>query len=548
MARLASLLSLPSGLRPRDRAAWAFATVCLAIGLAVYAVVPFDPGLTLGGAGGRVVVTSVAPAGFAATFGAEAGMWVTDPEGHPVAAGSPEDPRQAGPLSLFLTAPAPGSTVQYLDWSWAWSLYDMSRNGLLLAVVTLIGGSLWLRRDRSGGPLTDLAVPIAVSAAVPLAAMPLVASWQPALIGVAWLAALAGLAPLARGVIDEVREPRARAVAGLLALLFGALALAGDAQALVGGAANRAGLGAATALIVGGPVLVALSQLAPPASWRTWLPSFARPTEPDRAPATTTPEPVVAVELAAVAITSTAALTALFAWSQRPLPILFVLWAIVLVAARRFTIRPLVRLAQRATLQRDLVVAAMEAERTRLAADLHDDALQDLTLLVRRLDQAGDEEGARMARHVADRLRAICGDLRLPILDDLGAGPALEWLVERIERLAGGQVRLERSDPVRVPPDVELAVFRVAQEALANAVKHGRPPIVVRYRTSLAAASLSVDDAGTGIDPDAADRAPDAGHFGLLNMRQRAEAIGAILDVRRWPKGGTHVAFEWRGR
>ena len=105
-------------------------------------------------------------------------------------------------------------------------------------------------------------------------------------------------------------------------------------------------------------------------------------------------------------------------------------------------------------------------------------------MLVHRLDAAGDTEGADIARTVSDRLRAICGDLRLPILDDLGVGPALDWLVLRIERLAGGEVRLERSDGTRPPADVELAFFRVAQEALSNAVKHGRPPIVVRYATT----------------------------------------------------------------
>ncbi len=117
-----------------------------------------------------------------------------------------------------------------------------------------------------------------------------------------------------------------------------------------------------------------------------------------------------------------------------------------------------------------------------------------------------------------------------------------------MERLAGGEVRLERDDGTRLPADVELAFFRVAQEALANAVKHGRPPIVVRYRVSPTGATLTIDDAGPGIVPGAAEAAPAAGHFGLLGMQQRAEQIGALLDIRRWPSGGTHVALEWRSR
>jgi signal transduction histidine kinase len=223
-------------------------------------------------------------------------------------------------------------------------------------------------------------------------------------------------------------------------------------------------------------------------------------------------------------------------------------WFLAIAIAGRFTVRPLARLATRAQLQRDLVVAATEAERARVAADIHDDALQELTLLVRRLETSGDTEGADMGRTIADRLRAICGDLRLPILDDLGVGPALDWLVLRIERLAGGEVRLERVDGTRPPADVELAIFRVAQEALANAVKHGRPPIVVRYRATDSGASLSIDDAGPGIASDAGATAERGGHFGLLNMQQRAEQIGAILDIRKWPAGGTHVALEWRRR
>ena len=105
------------------------------------------------------------------------------------------------------------------------------------------------------------------------------------------------------------------------------------------------------------------------------------------------------------------------------------------------------------------------------------------TLLVRRLDAAGDTEGADIARTAFKRLRAICGDLRLPILDDLGVGPALDWLVLRIERLAGGEVRLERADGTRPPADVVVPPSSGwRRRRWSNAVKHGRPPITVRYR------------------------------------------------------------------
>jgi two-component sensor histidine kinase len=256
--------------------------------------------------------------------------------------------------------------------------------------------------------------------------------------------------------------------------------------------------------------------------------------------------PTSRLDLLAIGLTPGAAMTVLpstgFLW-------LLGLWLLGLVAWRRFTIAPLLGLAQRTQRQRDLAVAAVESERARLAADLHDDALQELSALVRRLDAAGDKDNAELARGVAERLRAITSDLRLPLLDDLGAGPALEWLVGRVRPLADGEVVLERSDSERPPSNVELAVFRVAQEALANAVKHGATPITVRYRVAEdGGVSLSVDDAGHGIEPDAAEKALQAGHLGMANMQQRAQQIGALLDVRRWPTGGTHVRLEWRPR
>jgi len=257
--------------------------------------------------------------------------------------------------------------------------------------------------------------------------------------------------------------------------------------------------------------------------------------------------PANRLDLVAMGLTPGAAMTVLPGSAANF--ILLVGWLIVVIAWRRLTIAPLLGLAQRTQRQRDLAVAAVEAERARLAADIHDDALQELSALVRRLDSAGDAEGADLARSVAERLRAITSDLRLPLLDDLGAGPALEWLVGRFQPLTEGVVRLERIDPSRPPAGVELAVFRVAQEAIANAVKHGKPPITVRYRVDEAGAvSLSVDDEGPGIEPDAPETALRAGHLGVANMQQRAEQIGALLDIRRWPGGGTHVALEWRPR
>ena len=221
------------------------------------------------------------------------------------------------------------------------------------------------------------------------------------------------------------------------------------------------------------------------------------------------------------------------------------LWLGVLLVATRVVLRPLARLATAATRQRDLVVSATEAERARIAADIHDDALQDLSMLVRRLDAAGDKANAKAAREISERLRAICGDLRLPVLDDLGVGPALEWLCNRVDPSAR-EIELDRlGEESRLPADVELAVFRIAQEALSNAIRHGAMPIVVRYRARPDWAELDVDDSGRGIAGDAGERAEQTGHMGLLNMAQRAEAIGGNLQIGRRSQGGTRVALVW---
>jgi signal transduction histidine kinase len=439
------------------------------------------------------------------------------------------DPSTARALELGATD---YGADQYSFGSWIWA----SGSALSIGLAILVVAAWYLRTGRAGYTLQGLALPIAAATAVPLLVVPLDLLMPIGYPIATALAVAAGLV-LADGLSALVPDRATRGWVRLAAAGIAAVtALVGFAMTGEAPPPNLLGM-----LRWAGLVLIPLVPAI--AAARPSTPALADGTSPSR-------RLVESNELVFVGMTpGVAALTMTFpsAYSE-PFVLPILLWTAALLAAARFTVRPLVRLATRANLQRDLVVAAMEAERARLAADLHDEALQDLTLLVRRLDAAGDSEGAVQARAVADRLREICGDLRLPILDDLGVGPALDWLVLRIERLAGGEVRLERAEGERPPADVELAFFRVAQEALANAVKHGRPPIVVRYRATPTGASLSVDDAGTGIAAEAREEAATGGHFGLLNMQQRAEQIGAILDVRRWPAGGTHVALEWRAR
>ncbi len=562
----------------RDRVAAGLALLGLTLGLGALALGHPDPGVQIGRQDDLVVVQWVQPGSQAQRDGVLPGMVVTevnavqllelptyvypevvdpevvDPE-NPDVMPTPAEPevRPSRPtpvgisddalVSLLSGGIRSFSTIQPWDlergapdaWNVQGYYYD---DGELLGtafpyavgVLLLFGGVWWLRTGRAGTAVQPLALPLSVAVAMPFLLRPVEAAWWPVALGASTLLLVVAMLPLATALIELVEGETERRLVGLAAAACAAIAILAALATLesegLRTSAVRWALVSAIPLLPGiaaaGPVALRSAEGTPGGTGR-----LLQSTE-----------------------YAVAGATPMFALATGQDAYLFPLslWLLVVAAAGRFTIRPLARLATRATLQRDLVVAATEAERARVAADIHDDALQELSLLVRRLDAAGDAEGADIARTVSDRLRAICGDLRLPILDDLGVGPALDWLVLRIERLAGGEVRLERTDGTRPPPDVELAFFRVAQEALANAVKHGRPPIVVSYRATPAGASLSVDDAGPGIAPDAGTTAELDGRLGMLNMQQRAEQIGAILDIRRWPGGGTHVALEWRPR
>ena len=565
----------------RRRLTLVLAAVIIAAGWATLLLGRFESGVRLSWTGDRVVVLDVLPGSIAAQYGLQSGMVVTQlqyvtlidmphyvepdpamPTPDPRTGEMPEyrptiQPERPTPVPIdpvvimdLLSRPVMQiSAVQSWDLEQPGpfeepigeiSLYDDGMDGIRLTtpsfamgVVLLVLVAWWLASGRAGESVRGLAGPLALATAGPFLARPILATYSPPLVVLGGLLIVVSMTPLALALLERIREPQDRRLVafGTAGCVIAASAL--FVLAAFNGPGYDEGIGR-WAIVAAIPLLPGLAAAGP---------IDRRATEgASAAPASR--RLLESAEYAVIGATPAVALAS-DPWAGAYLQPIWVWFALILLAGR-FTIRPLARIATRATLQRDLVVAATEAERARVAADIHDDALQELTLLVHRLDAAGDTEGADMARTVSDRLRAICGDLRLPILDDLGVGPALDWLVLRIERLAGGEVRLERSDVTRPPADVELAFFRVAQEALSNAVRHGQPPIVVRYATTADGASLSIDDAGPGIEPDAGEGADRAGHFGLLNMQQRAEAIGAILDVQRWPAGGTHVALEWR--
>lgn len=199
------------------------------------------------------------------------------------------------------------------------------------------------------------------------------------------------------------------------------------------------------------------------------------------------------------------------------------------------------------------LMQVQEEERRRLALDLHDDPLQRAILLARELGDARDDGPARSWRRAVDEiivsLRAICTGLRPPVLDDFGLVAGLEWLVNdlraRSDLTASLQVESANGSAFdRFAPDLELALYRVAQEALNNCVKHARATTVTvaLYRDDTRIRLQVVDDGqgfGHSGEPDRRSL-----HLGILGMRERLRPWEGKVTVEANPSGGTTVTAE----
>jgi signal transduction histidine kinase len=200
------------------------------------------------------------------------------------------------------------------------------------------------------------------------------------------------------------------------------------------------------------------------------------------------------------------------------------------------------------------VVRAQDEERRRIARDLHDSTGQNLiaaTLLLGRIEDALPVSAKLTLQQLEETLQQSIREVRTvsyvlhpPLLDDLGLGPALRCYVNGYIERSGLAVDLEVAPDIdRLPPDTELAVFRVVQEALTNVSRHSQSP-TARIRLARKKASngqnvvLSVEDAGRGMAPIGKRRAPIGGKVGLrssgvglASMRERLHQIGGRLEI-----------------
>lgn len=206
------------------------------------------------------------------------------------------------------------------------------------------------------------------------------------------------------------------------------------------------------------------------------------------------------------------------------------------------------------------VTRAQEEERKRIARELHDDAAQSLVLLCRGLDGLGEptwglpgSAGLRLrelrgeAGSILESVRRFSRELRPAMLDDLGLVPALESLTSDLGRRLGLVAGLEVSGvPRRLPPEVEVALFRIAQECLRNVERHAhasRVLVAASFEDPLL--SLTVTDDGAGFDPNV-DHLAIGGRLGLVGARERAQLVGGSFSVRSRIGEGTTVTVKVR--
>jgi two-component system sensor histidine kinase UhpB len=195
------------------------------------------------------------------------------------------------------------------------------------------------------------------------------------------------------------------------------------------------------------------------------------------------------------------------------------------------------------------VLAAQEAERIGIARDLHDEVGQVLTGVLLQLNSIAETapeheeslgEARQAVRRALDEVRRISRELRPEMLEALGLVSALTELTSSFARVTG--IRVERQFPMSLPkltPEVELAIYRIAQESLTNVARHAQARrVVVALEPSRGSVVLRVVDDGRGFAGTLTE------HGGLRSMRERALLIDAALAIKSAPEGGVEVRLE----
>lgn len=238
------------------------------------------------------------------------------------------------------------------------------------------------------------------------------------------------------------------------------------------------------------------------------------------------------------------------------------LWLLAITAAILFCVMIWVFVlgrklrAQRELNQQKLRSAAVLEERNRIAREFHDTLEQELAGITMQLDLANDcfQQAPRVAKQALETARGMSRrsmvearrsvwDLRCHLLESGDLVSAMRQIVEPLAPNGRTRVVVNISGkPIRLAAPVEMNLLRIGQEAVSNAVKHGHArEIMIELNYSPSRVRLSIRDDGEGFAPE---QPVATGHFGLLDMRERAQSMGADLRLESNPDLGTEVSLE----
>ena len=199
------------------------------------------------------------------------------------------------------------------------------------------------------------------------------------------------------------------------------------------------------------------------------------------------------------------------------------------------------------------LVRVQEEEQERVAREIHDGPLQGVTALMQQIrlaERSGSEAELKSHLAIAEKeaditvreLRALCDSLSPPWLD-LGLKEALAELADRLSRSLGLEISVEMTEGCDLPRETVLALFRVAQEAINNAARHGRAKhVLLRGFVEDDELVMEVSDDGCGFNPtDDVELLRVKGHRGMANMKERVALIGGKFEVKSRPDKGTSV-------
>jgi len=230
------------------------------------------------------------------------------------------------------------------------------------------------------------------------------------------------------------------------------------------------------------------------------------------------------------------------------------------ITARKNTEQELIYYSERIRAMAKQLSEVEESQRRSIARELHDNVGQNLTVLginfskaKAQMDKANIEEvksvlddSQQILEKTTDSIRNVMADLRPPVLEDYGLLAALRWYGDRFASRNEISVTIQGEEPApRLGIEVEIVLFRIAQEALTNIAKHAKASnVTLNFDTKDGRQRLVITDDGVGFDTGELSKYKEQTSWGLVTMSERAQSLGGSLSIDSHPGGGTQIIVE----